>query len=67
MSFECCIPCKKPKRYPGRHSQCNEYAEAKAKHEQQKSVANKKKAIDDGITAQILHGVNRAARRKGSK
>lgn len=34
--FECCIGCVTPKRYPGCSGKCNEYAEAKAKHEERK-------------------------------
>ena len=67
MSFECCIPCKPPKRYPGCHDHCPEYAAARAKHEQDKAIANKKKAIDQSIDAQKIAGVKRALRRKGGK
>lgn len=67
MSFECCIPCKTPKRYPGCHDHCPDYAKARAKHEQEKAVVNKKKAIDQSIDAQKIAGVKRALRRKGGK
>lgn len=67
MSFECCIPCKPPKRYPGCHDHCPKYAVARAKHEQDKAIANKKKAIDQSIDAQKIAGVKRALRRKGGK
>ena len=67
MSFECCIPCKAPKRYPGCHDHCPEYAAAREKYEQEKTVVNKKKAIEQGIDAQKISGVKRALRRKGGK
>ena len=67
MSFECCIPCKTPKRYPGCHDHCPDYAKAREKYEQEKAVANKKKAIDQSIDAQKISGVKRALRRKGGK
>ena len=66
MSFECCIPCKKPKRYPGCHDHCPEYAKAKEKHDQ--AAASQRRAVAQGINAQKIAGVNRALkRRKGGK
>lgn len=64
MSFECCILCKPPKRYPGCHDHCPEYA--KAKHDQ--DAANQRRTVNQGINAQKIAGVNRAIKkRKGGK
>ena len=66
MSFECCIPCKPPKRYPGCHDHCPEYAAARAKYD--KAVADQKKAVRQSINAQKIDGVTRAIKkRKGGK
>lgn len=67
MPFECCIPCKPPKRYPGCHDCCPEYAAARAKYEQDKAISDRKKAIKQSIDAQKIAGVKRALRRKGGK
>lgn len=64
MSFDCCMPCKPPKRYPGCHDHCPEYAAAKAKRE--RAQAEQRNA--QGITAQKYAGVRRAfKKRKGGK
>ena len=66
MSFECCIPCKPPKRYPGCHDHCPEYAVARAKYD--KAVADQNKAVRQSINAQKIAGVTRAIKkRKGGK
>ena len=67
MSFDCCIPCKPPDRYPGCHSHCQRYIEAKAKHDQEKAIVDRKRAIVQRIDAQKIAGVVRALRRKGGK
>ena len=35
--FECCIPCKPPKRYPGCSGSCPEYKKARAKFDADKA------------------------------
>ena len=66
MSFECCMPCKAPKRYPGCHDHCPDYAKARAKHDERKTLEDRMKA--QGITAQKFAGVRRAIKkRKGGK
>ena len=66
MSFECCILCKSPKRYPGCHDRCPDYAQARAKYD--KAMADQKKAVRQSINAQKIAGVTRALRRrKGGK
>ena len=66
MSFECCMPCKAPKRYPGCHDHCPDYAAARAIYDQK--MADQKKTVRQGINAQKIDGVNRAIKkRKGGK
>lgn len=55
-----CRDCVAPKRHPGCHSHCPEYAKEKAKHDAEKAVADRKKMIEAGLTAQTFVGVNRA-------
>ena len=43
MAIKCCNGCVAPKRYPGCHSHCPEYIEAKAKHDEEKAAERKKK------------------------
>lgn len=39
--FECCHYCKPPKRYPGCHSKCSEYAAEKKLWDAYKATENK--------------------------
>lgn len=67
MSIKCCIPCVKPKRYPGCQDHCPEYAAEKAKDQKEKDAYRKQHAIQQGILSQKYDGVCRANRRKGKK
>ena len=43
--FECCMPCKPPKRYPGCSGKCPEYKEARARYDADKAKQNADKEI----------------------
>ena len=60
MAIYCCRGCVAPKRHPGCHDHCPEYLAERAEHDKLKAAADKKKAINDGLTAQAMAGVNRA-------
>ncbi len=62
MAIKCCYKCTPPKRTPTCKfdGTCNKYAEAKKKHDEEKAAADKKRAIEGGLAAQTLIGVNRA-------
>ena len=62
MAIRCCNGCVTPKRYPGCHDHCQEYAKDKAKHDAEKAVIDKNKAISGGIMGQKIAGINRAHR-----
>lgn len=68
MRYECCRWCVPPKRNPYCHGSCPEYAEARAKHDEDNAAVNQAKAVKGGLIAQALRGVNRAEKaRKNSK
>lgn len=68
MRYECCRWCVPPKRNEYCHSNCPEYTEARAKHDEDNAIMNQAKAVKGGLIAQTLRGVNRAEKaRKKSK
>lgn len=67
MAIYSCMGCVPPKRYPGCHSHCPEYAKEKAQYEKDMDVQKQKIAIESGITSQKYQGVARAYRKKGKK
>ena len=62
MSIKCCYPCKPPKRYPGCHGICPEYAEQKAQHDKETAEERKKTLIQQGLNSQKYEGVRKAAK-----
>lgn len=54
MGIDCCHKCVPPKRTPTCKfdGTCSRYAEAKKKHDDEKRVIDKKKAIEWGLYAQ---------------
>lgn len=64
MAIKCCNGCVAPKRYPGCHDRCPDYIEEKAKHNEEKAAAYKKKAIEDGLNSQAISGVDRAKKKR---
>ena len=58
MSFECCLGCVAPKRYPGCHAVCREYITAKEYHERRKAEYYK----EDKLTGDIVGDRGRKVR-----
>lgn len=67
MSVTCCRECVAPKRYPGCHDHCPDYAAEKAESEKAKAAKRMDKYVHSGITSQKFDGVRRAMRRHGRK
>ena len=68
MAINCCQFCVAPKRYPGCHDRCSEYAVEKANHNAQKLEYEKRKRIEYGLNCQYASGVykaRKAAHKKG--
>lgn len=64
MHFECCYKCKAPKRHPGCHDHCEEYAEARAKLDALKAEESRQRAIRQGVHDQQARNVERALKKK---
>jgi hypothetical protein len=67
MAIYSCKGCVPPKRYPGCHGSCPEYAEEKAQYEKDTAAQKQKVAIQAGINSQKYCGVARAMRKKGRR
>ena len=52
MAIKCCYGCVAPDRYPGCHSQCAKYIEAKAKHDALKEADDKRRHIHGSLVHQ---------------
>jgi hypothetical protein len=69
MAIQSCKGCVPPKRTPTCKfdGSCNKYAEAKKKHDTEKAIEDQKKAVNGGLTSQMLKGVNRAQKARRRK
>lgn len=70
MAINCCHGCVPPKRTPTCKfdGTCNEYSEAKKKHDALKAAYNKKMAVENGITGQLIKSTCKSIkRRRGGK
>ena len=65
--MKCCKHCVPPKRHPGCHDHCPEYAEERAVYNEKKAAADKKKAVAHSIYKQKSDGVRRAIKKHGKK
>ena len=65
--FDECKVCKAPRRHPGCHDRCPDYAKGKAQQEADKAAADKARELDDSIRRQKYRGVRRALKSKGRK
>lgn len=63
-TIECCHHCVPPKRHPGCHDRCPEYAEEKAVYEQRKLAYYGDPIVQSGLTFQRNASVERALRRR---
>jgi hypothetical protein len=63
--FECCRPCKPPKRKPGCQDHCPEYIAAKAKYNELKAADDKARGRNTAtVYQQRADSVRRANKRK---
>ena len=63
--FKCCHPCVPPKRHPGCHDHCPEYAAEKAENDRLKEADTKRRHVKNNIYAQRTDNVTKALRRHG--
>lgn len=66
-TIKCCIKCVAPKRYPGCQDHCPQHIAEKEEYKAKKAAADKKKAIEAGLDAQAIYGVDRAKKRRKGK
>jgi hypothetical protein len=62
--FNSCYNCKPPKRYPGCHATCPDYAKDKADYENMKAIVDYEKKMDDAVHTP---GFYRTLKRKRNK
>ena len=67
MAIYSCMGCVAPKRHPGCHGHCAEYLAEKAKHDESKAAADKRKHIEYGLNSQIARGFYRARKIRQQK
>ena len=65
--FKCCHPCVPPKRHPGCHDHCPEYAAEKAVNDRRKEEEGKKRKAQIDIYNQRAEHVTKALKRHGRK
>lgn len=61
--FNCCHYCVAPKRHPGCHDHCPEYAAEKAENDRCKEADAKRRKVEYDIYNQRAENVARALRR----
>lgn len=62
--INCCRYCVAPKRYPGCHDHCAEYAEEKAENDRLRELDAKKRYINNGIYEQRTRSVVKAVKHR---
>ena len=63
--FKCCHPCVPPKRHPGCHDHCPDYAAEKAENDRLKEVDAKRSKARNDIYSQRADLVTKALKRHG--
>lgn len=63
--INCCHFCVAPKRYPGCHGNCPEYAAEKAEHDRLKAADAEKRKVKNNIYNQRAELVTKALKRHG--
>ena len=63
--INCCHYCVAPKRHPGCHGNCPEYATEKAEHEKLKAADAEKRKTSNNIYSQRADLVTKALKRHG--
>ena len=64
MGIKCCYGCTAPKRYPGCHSHCPDYAKEKAADDAKKAEERKKRDIEYAIIGQRGRAVMKAMKHR---
>lgn len=67
LIIKCCHFCEPPKRYPGCHGKCPEYAAEKAEYDRLKAADAEKRKVKGDIYNQRSERVTKALKRHGSK
>lgn len=63
--IKCCHYCVAPKRHPGCHGNCPDYAAEKAEHEKLKAADAEKRKTTNNIYSQRADNVTKALKRHG--
>lgn len=61
--MKCCMPCVPPKRYPGCHDHCPEYAAEKAEDQKKKELDRQRRAVIGSICDQRARAVQKAKKK----
>lgn len=64
MAIKCCHGCMAPKRYPGCHDHCPDYAKEKAEDTAKKEAEQKRCAIQFAIMDQRGRAVRKALKHR---
>lgn len=62
-----CYKCVAPKRYPGCHATCPDYAKDDAEHQARKEKERQQKYLDSILTSQKVSAVAKAMRHNRKK
>ena len=65
--FKCCHPCVPPKRHPGCHDHCPDYAAEKAENDRCKEADAKRRKVKNDIYNQRSENVSKALKRHSRK
>lgn len=63
--IKCCQHCVPPKRYPGCHDSCPDYAAQKAEHERLKAADAEKRKTNNNIYSQRADNITKTLKRHG--
>ena len=63
--INCCHYCVSPKRHPGCHDHCPEYAAEKAEHNRCKEADDNRRKVKNNIYSQRTDNVAKALKRHG--
>ena len=65
LIFKCCHFCVAPKRHPGCHDYCPDYAAEKAENDRCKAADAKRRKVENDIYNQRAENVTKALKRHG--
>lgn len=67
MKQRSCYKCVAPKRHPGCHATCPDYAKDDAEHQARKEKERQEKYMDSILTSQKIGAVSKAMRHNRKK